>query len=220
MQKITSINRISNLVQNGDTVMVGGFGLVGSPLYLIQELVKANVKDLVIISNNLGEQGQGLGELVVNKQIKKVIGSFFTSNKDVVESYKNQDILVELLPQGTLAEAIRAGGAGIAGFYVPASVGTRLGENKEEKEIDGINYVLESPLVADIALIKADKADKLGNLTYLKSSRNFNSVMATSAKTVIVEVDKIIEIGELPAEEIVTPHLYVDYIISKEEKEN
>lgn len=192
--------------------MVGGFGLVGCPLTLVRELSDVALKDLTIISNNLGEPGKGLGVLVLNRQVSKAIGSYFTSNPDVVKAYQNNVIEIELIPQGTLSEAIRAGGAGIGGFYVPTGAGTAIGTGKETKVIGNKTYLFQQALRADVALIKAHKADKLGNLIYRKSARNFNPVMATAADMVIAEVDEIVEIGDLSPEEIITPHLFVDYI--------
>ncbi|ETI65865.1 CoA transferase subunit A [Neobacillus vireti] len=204
-------------IKNGHTVMVGGFGLVGAPLTLIDGLTKKDVKDLTIISNNLGESGKGLGILLNQNKIKKAIGSYFTSNRDVGEKYQKGEIELQLLPQGTLAESMRAGGAGIGGYYTTTGVGTQLAEGKEEREINGIKYIFEPAIRADVALIRAYKADRLGNLSYYKTARNFNPVMATAANMVIVEVDEIVEPGELSPEEIITPHLYVDYIVEAQQ---
>ncbi|MBB4665188.1 CoA transferase subunit A [Conexibacter arvalis] len=204
-------------VQPGDTVMVGGFGLVGAPLTLIAALLEADgARDLTIVSNNLGEPGRGLGKLLPARRVRKAIGSYFTSNREVVEAHLRGEIEVELLPQGTLAESIRAGGAGIGAFYVRTGAGTLLAEGKEERIIDGERYLLQFPLKGDVALIRAHKADKLGNLAYLKTARNFNPDMATAAKTVIAEVDEIVEVGELSPEEIATPHLFVDHLVRSE----
>lgn len=216
MKTVITADEAIHKVTSGSTIMVGGFGLVGCPIYLVESLSRSSIKDLTIISNNLGEQGKGLGVLVLNKQVKKGIGSYFTSNKDVVDAYQRGEIEIELLPQGTLTEAIRAGGAGLGGFYTPVSVGTALAEKKEKKMINNKEYILQEALRADFAFIKAKKADKLGNLIYSKSSRNFNPAMATAAEKVFVEVDEIVEVGELSPEEIITPHLYVDYLITKE----
>lgn len=213
MKAVITAEKAISKVQNGSSIMVGGFGLVGCPITLVDTLAKTPIKDLTIISNNLGEQGKGLGVLVENKQIKKAIGSYFTSNKDVVEANQKGEIQIELLPQGTLSEAIRAGGAGIIGFYTPVSVNTALAEKKEKKIISNKEYVLQECIQADFAFIKAQKADKFGNLIYSKSSRNFNPVMATAAKITIAEVDEIVDVGSLNPEEIVTPHLYVNYIV-------
>lgn len=206
-----------SVVKSGDTVLVGGFGLVGAPLSLIDGLTEKEVKDLTIVSNNLGESGKGLGILLNQGKIKKGIGSYFTSNRDVGDKYQKGEIELELLPQGTLAESLRAGGAGLGGYYTTTGVGTDLAKGKEEREIDGVRYILEKAIRADVALIRAYKADTLGNLVYYKTARNFNPLMATAAKKVIVEVDEIVEPGELNPEEIVTPFLYVDVIIKAQQ---
>lgn len=204
-------------IKSGHTVMVGGFGLVGAPLTLIDGLTKKDVNELTIISNNLGESGKGLGILLNQNKIKKGIGSYFTSNRDVGEKYQKGELELQLLPQGTLAESMRAGGAGLGGYYTTTGVGTDLAKGKEEREIDGIKYILEPAIRADVAIIRAHKADKLGNLVYYKTARNFNPLMATAAKVVIVEVDEIVEPGELSPHEIITPHLYVDFIVEAQQ---
>lgn len=203
-------------VRDGATIMVGGFGLVGAPLYLIAELERTGVRDLTIISNNLGEPGLGLGRLLRLGRVKKAIGSFFTSNPDVVQAHARGELEVQLIPQGTLAEAIRAGGAGIGGFYTRTGVGTLLAEGKETRIIDGVEYVLERPLRADVALIKAHRADELGNLVYYKTARNFNPAMATAADWVVAQVDEVVPVGSLDPEAIATPHLFVDAIVVPE----
>ncbi len=217
MEKLIDAKKAISFIREGDCIMVGGFGLVGSPLTLIRELTQSPVKDLTIISNNLGEPGKGLGVLVLQKKVKKAIGSYFTSNPDVVKANAAGELDIQLIPQGTLAEAIRAGGAGIGGFYVPAGVGTKLAEGKEARTIGNKTYLFQEPLRANVALIRAHKADTLGNLVYRKSARNFNPLMATAADLVIAEVDEIVETGDLSPEEIVTPHLYVDYVTLKGE---
>jgi 3-oxoacid CoA-transferase subunit A len=218
MSKImNNIQDALSVVKSGDTVLVGGFGLVGAPLSLIDGLTEKEVKDLTIVSNNLGESGKGLGILLNQNKIKKGIGSYFTSNRDVGDKYQKGEIELELLPQGTLAESLRAGGAGLGGYYTTTGVGTDLAKGKEEREIDGVQYILEKAIRADVALIRAHKADTLGNLVYYKTARNFNPLMATAAKKVIVEVDEIVEPGQLNPEEIVTPFLYVDVIIKAQQ---
>ncbi|WP_164667758.1 CoA transferase subunit A [Virgibacillus doumboii] len=218
MQKIKhDVQEALSCVKNGDTVLVGGFGLIGAPLTLIDELTKRDVFDLTIVSNNLGESGKGLGILLNQNKIKKGIGSYFTSNRDVGDKYQKGEIELELKPQGTMAESLRAGGAGLGGYYTTTAVGTDLAKGKEEREIDGVRYVLEKPIRGDVALIRAHKADTLGNVVYYKTARNFNPLMATAAKTVIVEVDEIVEPGELDPEAIVTSHLYVDMIIEAQQ---
>lgn len=214
MSKIKdSIQDALAAVKDGDTLLVGGFGLIGAPLSLIEGLTEKEVKGLTIVSNNLGESGQGLGKLLNQGKIAKGIGSYFTSNRDVGDAYQRGEIELELNPQGTLAERMRAGGAGIPAFYTPTAQGTDLAKCKEEREFDGKKYILETGLRGNVALVRAEKADKLGNLVYYKTARNFNPVMATAADHVIVEVDEIVEVGQLNPEEIVTPHLFVDAIV-------
>ncbi|NUH83437.1 MULTISPECIES: CoA transferase subunit A [Cytobacillus] len=200
-------------IKSGDTLLVGGFGLSGTPLTLIDELVKSDKENLTVISNNLGEEGKGLGKLLVAGKLKKAKGSYFTTNRDAVKAWSKGELEIELIPQGTLAEAIRCGGAGIGGFYTKTGAGTKLAEGKEEKVIDGESYIFEKAIKGDVAIIKALKADTLGNLIYDKTARNFNPVMATAAKVVIAEVDEIVEAGSFAPEEVVTPHLYVDYVV-------
>lgn len=213
MNKVKNIEEALSVVRNGDTLLVGGFGLVGAPLTLIEGLTELNVRDLTVVSNNLGESGKGLGKLLNQGKIRKAIGSYFTSNRDVGAIYKRGEIELELNPQGTLAERMRAGGAGIPAFYTPTCQGTLLAEGKEEREFDGKCYVMERGLRGNVALIRAHKADTMGNLVYYKTARNFNPVMATAADYVIAEVDEIVEPGELDPEAVVTPHLFVNAVI-------
>ena len=202
------------LVRTGDTVMVGGFGLVGKPLAVVDALLdNPDARELTVISNNLGEPGRGLGRLLLDGRIRKAIGSFFTSNPDAVAAHADGRLEVELLPQGTMAEAIRAGGAGIGAFYVRTSAGTRLAEGKEVRDIAGLPHVLEHALRADVALIRAKAADALGNLVYDKTARNFNPDMATAAHLVIAQVDEIVPVGGIDPEAVVTPHLLVDHLV-------
>lgn len=208
----TAEHALEHLTSN-QTIMVGGFGLIGGPLTLIESLVAKDITDLTIISNNLGEKGQGLGKLLLEKKVKKAIGSYFTGNRDVGEAFQRGELEIVLTPQGTLAESIRAGGAGIGGYYTKTTVGTELAAGKEIKIIRDEEYVFEESLVADVALIRAHKADSLGNLIYYKTARNFNPLMATAAKYVVAEVDEIVEVGELNADEIITPHLYIDAVV-------
>ncbi|MCW3003956.1 MAG: 3-oxoacid CoA-transferase, subunit [Conexibacter sp.] len=201
------------LVNAGDTLMVGGFGLVGAPLTLIAALTDARAGDLTIVSNNLGEPGRGLGALLLAGRVRRAVGSYFTSNRDVVAAHERGEVEIELLPQGTLAEAIRAGGAGLGGFYTRTGVGTALAEGRELRTIDGEELLFQRPLHADVAFVRAHRADELGNLTYRKTARNFNPEMATAATLVIAEVDEIVAPGELDPEQVVTPHLYVDHLV-------
>lgn len=213
-EKLRSAADAIKWIEYGDELLVGGFGLCGTPFTLIDTIAESDhARELTIISNNLGEAGKGLGKLLISKHIKKAVGSYFTSNRDAVKAWKSGELEIELIPQGTLAEAIRAGGAGIAGFYTKTAVGTKLAEGKEEREFDGERYLFIRGIKADVALIKAAKADTMGNLVYSKTARNFNPMMATAAKLVIAEVDEIVEAGTLEPEQIVTPHSYVDILV-------
>ena len=209
---------IDLFVKDGMTVMVGGFGLVGAPLTLVRALNGSTRKDLTIVSNNLGEPGKALGETYRLGKVKRAIGSYFTSNPEVADGYAKGAIQITLLPQGTFAEAIRAAGAGIGGFYTPTGVGTLLADGREVREINGKEYLFQEALHADVALVRAYKADRLGNLIYYKTARNFNPMMATAARMVIAEVDEIVEIGQLNPEMIYTPHIYVDKLVLAEER--
>lgn len=213
MKKIIQLNDVAELIKDGDQLLVGGFGLSGTPLSLIEELATSNKKDLIVVSNNLGEKGEGLGKLLAAGSLKKAIGSYFTSNREAVNAWASGELEIELVPQGTLAEAIRCAGAGIGGFYTKTAVGTKLAEGKHQMTFEDGEYILEKAIKGDVALIKALKSDTLGNLVYDQAARNFNPVMAMAAKVVIAEVDEIVEAGELTPEEIVTPHLFVDYIV-------
>jgi len=215
--EIVSAARAVEEIGPGATVMVGGFGLVGAPLTLVEALVASGrARDLTVISNNLGEPGKGLGALLPSGAVRKAIGSYFTSNPDVVAAHARGELEVELLPQGTLSEAIRAGGAGLGGFYTPTAVGTKLAEGREERDIDGVRYLFQVALRADVALIRAHTADALGNLVYDKTARNFNPDMATAARVVVAEVDEIVPVGDLAPELVATPHLFVDLLVRAE----
>jgi 3-oxoacid CoA-transferase subunit A len=213
--KICSAADAIGLIKNGSKIMVGGFGNAGNPEEMIDLLVKNDLKELTIISNDLGSPGIGLGKLLENNNIKALIGNYYNWNPEVALAYNEKIIDVTLIPQGTFAEAIRAAGVGIPGFYTPTSQGTDLGKGKETKEFDGKLCVLEMAIHADIALIRAHKADELGNLIYYKTARNFNPLMAMAAKLTIVEVDEIVPVGDLDPEMIVTPHLFVNKIVQK-----
>jgi 3-oxoacid CoA-transferase A subunit len=203
-------------ITSGDVVMVGGFGLVGAPLTLIDALVDhSDASDLTIVSNNLGEPGLGLGKLLRQGRIKRGISSYFTSNPEAVAAVNAGEIEATLLPQGTFAEAIRAAGAGIGGFYTPVGAGTLLAVGKEERVIEGVPHVLEPPLRADVALVYAARGDALGNLWYHATARNFNPLMATAARVTIAEIGELLAVGELEPESIATPHLYVDVLVEQ-----
>lgn len=205
-------------IEDGSTLMVGGFGLVGIPEQLILALVEKGVKNLTVISNNCGVDEWGLGLLLKEKQIKKMIGSYVGENKEFERQVLSGEIEVELTPQGTLAEKIRAGGAGIPAFYTPAGVGTSVADGKEIREFNGKEYVLEEALVADFALIRAAKADKIGNLIYNKTAQNFNPMMAAAGKITIAEVEEIVETGDLDPATIHTPSIYVQGLLQAEQE--
>src|SRR5699024_4492546 len=200
-------------IHDGSLLAVGGFGLCGIPELAIEALREQGTKELTVASNNCGVDDWGLGLLLENKQIKKMISSYVGENKIFEEQYLNGELEVELIPQGTLAERLRAGGAGIPGFYTAAGVGTPIAEGKETKEFNGKTYLLEEGIVADFALVKAWKADTLGNLVFRKTSRNFNPLAAMSGKITIAEVEEIVEPGELDPNEIHTPGIYVQRLL-------
>ena len=199
-------------LKDGASIMVGGFGLCGIPENLIDAVRRKGVRHLTVISNNAGVGDFGLGRLLEARQIRCVIGSYVGENKRLEELALKGEVDLQLNPQGTLAERIRAGGAGIAGFYTPTGVGTVVGEGKEEREFEGRKYLLERGLTADFAFVKAWKGDRWGNLVYRKTARNFNPVMATAAKTTIAEVEQLLDLGQIDPDAIVTPGIYVKRI--------
>ncbi|OYZ98623.1 MAG: succinyl-CoA--3-ketoacid-CoA transferase, partial [Rhizobiales bacterium 17-65-6] len=203
---------LDGVVKDGMVIMAGGFGLCGIPENIIRALLKAGVKDLTFISNNCGVDDFGLGLLLANGQVKKMISSYVGENKLFERLYLDGKLELELNPQGTLAERIRAGGAGIGGFYTKTGVGTVVAEGKPTREFDGETYVLETGLVADLAIVKAWKGDKEGNLIYRKTARNFNPMMATAAKMCVAEVEELVPVGELDPDHIHTPAVFVKRI--------
>jgi 3-oxoacid CoA-transferase subunit A len=214
MSKIcSSIEEAVADIPDGAMLIVGGFGLCGIPENLIAALRAQGTKDLCVVSNNCGVDDCGLGLLLANKQIKKMISSYVGENKTFEQQFLSGELEVELVPQGTLAERIRAGGAGIPGFYTASGVGTLVAEGKEHKVFDGRTYLLEKGIVGDFALVKAWKADPLGNLVFRKTSRNFNPLAATAGKVTIVEVEEIVQLGELNPDDIHTPGIYVQRIV-------
>ncbi len=204
---------LNGLVQDGHTLAVGGFGLCGIPEALIAALKDTGVKQLTCISNNAGVDGFGLGLLLETKQIKKMISSYVGENKEFERQFLSGELEVELTPQGTLAEKLRAGGAGIPAFFTPTGVGTVITEGKEVREFNGKDYILEQSLTADVALVKAYKADKAGNLVFRKTAQNFNPVCAMAGKITIAEVEQIVEIGDLDPDEIHLAGIYVNRIV-------
>lgn len=204
---------LTDIVADHQTLAVGGFGLCGIPEALIEALKNTGVIGLTCISNNAGVDDFGLGKLLQTKQIKKMISSYVGENKEFERQYLNGELEVELTPQGTLAEKLRAGGAGIPAFYTQTGVGTLVAEGKEVREFDGKEFILEKSLTADMALVKAYKADKAGNLVFRKTARNFNPECAMAGKITVAEVEQVVEIGELDPDDIHLPGIYVNRII-------
>jgi 3-oxoacid CoA-transferase len=200
-------------IASGSVIIAGGFGMTGNPVHLLHALAETDVNELTYIGNNVGEPGLGGGRLLRNGQIKKAVGSFFTSNPEAVAAAQDGSIDVELLPQGTLGEAIRAGGAGLGGFFTPTSAGTPLAENRESREINGQDMVFINPIKGDVSLIRAWKADTAGNLQYRMTENNFNQAAATASSLVIAEVEEIVPVGELDPNAIHTPGCFVDYLV-------
>jgi len=201
------------LVKDGDTILGGGFGMTGNPVHLLHALAETTTKNLTFIGNNVGEPGLGGGRLLRNGQIRKMIGSFFTSNPDAVKAAQSGEVEYELLPQGTLAEAIRAGGAGIGGFYTPSSAGTLIAKDRPTMLINGVEQVFIPGIRGNVAFIRAWKADTAGNLTYRMTEQNFNRAMATAADIVVAEVEEIVPVGSLDPNIIHTPGCFVDYLV-------
>ncbi|WP_370876270.1 CoA transferase subunit A [Neobacillus ginsengisoli] len=216
---VDSFSKAIHDIHDGATIIVGGFGLCGIPEKAIIALRDKGTKDLTIISNNCGVDDWGLGLLLANKQIKKMISSYVGENKIFEQQFLSGELEVELVPQGTLAERIRAGGAGIPGFYTATGVGTAIAEGKEHKVFNGRTYILEEGIVGDFALVKAWKADPIGNLIYRKTSRNFNPLAAMAGKITIAEVEEIKDLGELNPDEVHTPGIYVQRLLLGENYE-
>ena len=206
-------------IPDGATIMIGGFGLCGIPENLVRALVRKGVKNLTTISNNVGVDGLGNGLLLAAGQIVKHIGTYVGENKLLEQLVLQRKLELDLVPQGTFSERIRAGGAGIGGFFTPTGYGTLIAEQKETRTIDGTNYVLELPLKADFAFVKAWKGDRAGNLVYRKTARNFNPVMATAAAVTIAEVEELVEPGTIDPDHVVTPGIFVRHILKGERYE-
>jgi 3-oxoacid CoA-transferase subunit A len=209
---VASAAEAVSIIPDGATLMVGGFGLCGIPVNLIEALRERGTRNLTIISNNAGIDDHGLGILLRSRQVKRMIATYVGENKEFERQFLAGEIEVELIPQGTLSERIRAGGAGIGGFFTPTGYGTLVAEGKETREIGGRHYVLELPLRADFALVKAHRGDRLGNLTYRRTARNFNPIMATAAKVTIAEVEHLVEPGDIDPDIVVTPGIFVDRV--------
>jgi 3-oxoacid CoA-transferase subunit A len=204
---------LAGLLKDGMMIMAGGFGLCGIPETLILAIRDSGVKNLTVVSNNCGVDGKGLGVLLDTRQIKKMIASYVGENKTFAQQYLAGEIEIEFNPQGTLAERIRAGGAGVPAFFTKTGVGTLIAKDKDEREFDGERYVMERGLVADISIVHAFMADTEGNLVYRKTARNFNPVMATAGKVTIAEVEHLVQPGEIDPDHIITPGIYVQRIV-------
>ena len=213
MNKIISISDAVDKVKDGMTIMVGGFLANGTPERLIDALVEKGVKDLTLICNDTGFPDRGVGKMVVAKQFKRIIVSHIGTNPETANQMNSGETIVDLVPQGTLAERIRCAGTGLGGVYTPTGIGTEVEIGKEKKVINGIEYILELPLKADVALLFGSVVDKKGNIVYNKTMKNFNPIMAMAADTVIVDTQKVVEIGEIDPENVMTSGIFVDYVV-------
>ncbi|TYB88882.1 MAG: 3-oxoacid CoA-transferase subunit A [Kosmotoga sp.] len=218
MNKLIYSDQIAELVDIGDTVMVGGFLGCGAPETIITKLIDAGIGEFHMITNDTAFPEKGCGRLIANKLVKKLTASHIGTNPETINQMINNELEVELVPQGTLAEKIRAAGAGLGGILTPTGIGTEVENGKRKIEVNNKEFLLEEAIEADVALIKARKADTWGNLAYRLTAQNFNPLMATAAKLVIAEVEEIVEVGELEPDEIVTPHIFVDYIVKSSKR--
>ncbi|TVQ56408.1 MAG: CoA transferase subunit A [Phycisphaerales bacterium] len=209
----TASDALDGLLKDGMTIAAGGFGLCGIPEQLIIALRDSGVKDLTIVSNNAGVDDWGLGLLLQTRQVRKMISSYVGENAEFERQFMNDELEIEFTPQGTLAERLRAGGAGIPGFYTRTGFGTRVAEGKEIKQFDGVEYILERGIVVDLAIVKAWKADRAGNLIYRKTARNFNPLVAASGRACLAEVEEIVETGSFDPDNIHTPSIFVDRVV-------
>lgn len=212
---VDSVDEAVAGIPDGATVLIGGFGTAGQPIELIEALVRAGTRELTVVANNAGNGNEGLATLIGNGQVRRILCSFPRQNASwhFDRAYREGRVELEVVPQGTLAERIRAGGSGIGGFFTPTGYGTPLAEGKETRVIDGRGYVFERPIVGDVALIKAFRADRIGNLVYRKTSRNFGPVMAMASKRTIAQVTEIVDVGQLDPEVIVTPSIFTHTIV-------
>lgn len=212
-QFAAAVAALSGLLHDGMTIAVGGFGLSGNPTDLIEAVRDSGVRDLTVVSNNMGVDGQGLGILIEAGQVRKVIASYVGENRLFAEQYMAGTLEVEFAPQGTLAERLRAGGAGIPGFYTATGVGTLVAEGKPHEEFDGREYILERGIVADLALVRAHRADPEGNLVYRYTARNFNPLVATAGRVTVAEVEELVELGDIDPNVVVTPGIFVQRFV-------
>lgn len=213
INKLATVQEVTTHLQDGMVVMIGGFLGTGTPERLVQAMIEKKVKDVILVANDTAFPDKGVGQLVVNRQVKKAVVSHIGTNPETGKQMMANELEVLLVPQGTLAERIRAAGSGLGGVLTPTGVGTIVEEGKQKLTINGKEYLLETALKADIALIKAKKADKAGNLIYSKAARNFNPIMALAADLVIAEVEEVVEVGQIDADEVMTPGILVDKII-------
>ena len=213
MGKIILAEEAAMKIKDGMTLMIGGFMAAGTPHKIIDALSKSKVKNLTIICNDTAFPDKGIGILVTNRQVKKIIASHIGTNPNTIEQFNNKELEVQFVPQGTLAEQVRCGGAGLGGFLTPTGIGTIVEEGKQKMIIDGKEYLLELPLRADVALLGANIGDKMGNLIYKGTTQNFNPMMATAADLVIAEVEELVETGEIPMENVHTQSIFVNYIV-------
>ncbi|HNV82418.1 MAG: CoA transferase subunit A [Tenuifilaceae bacterium] len=213
--KQISVTEAVSMIKDGMTVMIGGFMAVGSPISIIDKMVESGVKNLTIICNDTAFPDKGIGKLVANKQVKKIITSHIGTNPSTIEQFNNKEIDIEFNPQGTLVERIRSAGAGLGGFLTPTGLGTVVQNGKQVINVDGRDYLLEKPLKADVALLGASISDTYGNLFYKGSSQNFNTAMATAADLVIAEAEEIVEAGKIAPENVATQSIFVHYIVKR-----
>jgi acetate CoA/acetoacetate CoA-transferase alpha subunit len=216
MKKLMNIEEAASHIKDGMTVMLGGFLGVGSPNAIIDQMIENGVKDLTVIANDTSFPDQNIGKLIVNKQVKKVIASHIGTNPETGRQMNEKEMEVVLVPQGTLAEQVRAGGAGLGGVLTPTGLGTVVEEGKQKVTLNGCEYLVEESLKADVAVIKALKADTKGNLVYDKAARNFNPLMAMAADLVIAEVDEIVEVGQISPDMVMTPNIFVNIVVKGE----
>ncbi|MTI94366.1 MAG: 3-oxoacid CoA-transferase subunit A [Firmicutes bacterium] len=217
MKPIISCSEAASKIKAGSSIMIGGFLAVGSPHGIIDALIATGTDDLTVIANDTGFPDRGIGRLIVNRQVAKAVASHIGTNPPTGEQMNANELIVDLVPQGTLAEQVRAAGAGLGGVLTPTGLGTVAQEGKEVLTVAGTDYILAMPIKADVALIKAHKADRAGNLVYRRSARNFNPLMAMAADLVLAEVEEIVEVGELDPDLVVTPGIFVDYLVREGE---
>ena len=219
MAQVVSLEEAVSKVQNGMTIMVGGFIGCGAPDQLLEAVCEKETKELTVIANDTGILGDAMSQLIVKHCASKLIATHIGTNKETGRQMTAGELDVKLVPQGTLAEQIRAGGAGLGGILTPTGIGTMIEEGKQKIVVEGQEYLLELPVRANVALLKAHKADKAGNLVYRRSARNFNPLMAMAADIVIAQVDQIVEVGEIDPDEVMTPGIFVDYLVQKQPRE-